>query len=330
MTSTTRRGFLTAAAGTALAPLAWSGAAQAEPISQVRLVTGFAPGGTTDTICRVVADRMKDGPFASSVVVENKSGANGQLAAKHVKAARPDGATMLLTPDSIVAVHPHIYSTLDVDPFTDLVPASLAAFTVDAFVVGPMVPASVRDLAGFVKWCKQHPTQANFGSPGAGSVLHFIGTLFGKAAGLDLQHVQYRGSQPAVNDLIGGQLAAVSAPVGEFLRHMEGGKVRVLATTGRERSRFMPDVPTFVEQGYKDLEVEQWMAFFLPPKTPEAIVARANEALRAALAPKSAADALAVFGMEPRTSTPGELAQRLRVDYQRWGEVVKATGFKLG
>lgn len=327
MTTESRRAFLSATAAAALWPLA--GRAVAQPQGTVRLVTGFAPGGTTDTICRVVAERLKGGSFASHAIVENRSGANGQLALKHVKAARPDGATLLLTPDSIVAVHPHIYQGLDVDPFADLSPVSLAAYTVDAWAIGPLVPASVRTLQDFLQWGKAHPDQANFGSPGAGSVLHFIGALLGKEAGVDLRHAQYRGSQPAVADVIGGQLAAASVPIGDLLRHVDGGRIRVLATTGRERSRFMPNVPTFTEQGFKSLEVEQWMAFFMPGKTPAPIVAQASEALRGALGSKAAQDALAVFGMEPASCTPAELARLMRADYDRWGGVVKSTGFKF-
>jgi tripartite-type tricarboxylate transporter receptor subunit TctC len=213
--------------------------------------------------------------------------------------------------------------------FEDLMPVSLAAYTVDALAVGPLVPASVRSLGDFLKWCKANPAQANFGSPGAGSILHFIGALLAKGAGVELRHVQYRGSQPAVADMLGGQIAAVSVPIGDMMRHMDGGRARVLATTGRTRSRFAPDVPTFAEQGFKSLVVEQWMAFFMPARTPEALIVQTSEALRDALASRSVSDAFAVFGMEPASSTPAELAKLLRTDYERWGAVVKETGFKF-
>lgn len=330
MISTNRRTFLTISASSVLSPLLFPQGVSAAQLAQTRLVSGFAPGGTTDTVCRVAAERMKNGDYADVVLVDNRSGANGQLALKYVKTAPPDGSVMLMTPDSIVAVHPHIYPDLDVDPLTDYEPVSLAAFTVDAFAIGPLVPESVRTLDDFLAWCKANPTQANFGTPGAGSVLHFIGALLSKESGVPMQHIQYRGSQPAIVDMIGGQIAATSVPVGEYLRHLPGGKVRMLATTGSERSRFAPDVPTFTEQGFKSLQVDQWMAFFLPAKTPKDIVTEANKGLRDAFTSKAAAEALATFGMEPATSTPEELADRLRADYDRWGQVVKATNFKFG
>lgn len=329
MTSPSRRALLAAGAAAFASPLlGLPRAALAQQLETVHLVTGFPPAGTTDVVCRNVAERLR-GTLAPNVLVENMSGANGQLALRHIKGAKPDGTRMLLTPDSIVAVHPHIYPNLGVDPLSELTPVSLACEFVDALAVGELVPRSVRNLADFVQWCKANPGQGSYGVPGSGSIPHFMGALFSAASGTSLKHIQYRGSQPAVLDAIGGHVAAVCAPVGEFLREQETGRIRILATSGRARTRFAPDVPTFAEQGFKDVVIEQWMAFYLPPRTSPAIVQQAQAALAQALASKPVADGFATFGLEPASSTPAQLAQRTRADYERWGQVVKATGFKI-
>jgi tripartite-type tricarboxylate transporter receptor subunit TctC len=329
MTSRSRRALLATGAGAFAAPLlGLPRLAFGQQLETVHLVTGFAPGGTTDVVCRSVAERLR-GVLAPTVLVENMSGANGQLALRNIKAAKPDGTRIVLTPDSIVAVHPHIYSNLGVDPLTELAPVSIACEFVDALAVGELVPRSVRNLNDFVQWCKANPNQASYGVPGSGSIPHFMGALFAAETGTSLKHIQYRGSQPAVLDAIGGHLAAVCAPVGEFLREQETGRLRILATSGRARTRFVPTVPTFSEQGFKAIVVEQWMAFYLPPKTSAAIVQQAQAALAQALASKQVADAFATFGLEPASSTPAQLAQRTRADYERWGQVVKTTGFKI-
>jgi tripartite-type tricarboxylate transporter receptor subunit TctC len=329
MTSTSRRALLAAGAGTLAAPLlGLPGRAFGQQLETVHLVTGFPPAGTTDVVCRSVAERLR-GVLAANVLVENMSGANGQLALRNIKGAKPDGTRILLTPDSIVAVHPHIYSNLGVDPLTELAPVSIACEFVDAIAVGERVPRSVRNLGEFVQWCKANPNQASYGVPGSGSIPHFMGTLFSAESGANLKHIQYRGSQPAVLDAIGGHVAAVCAPVGEFLREHETGRLRILATSGQARTRFAPDVPTFAEQGFKAIVVEQWMAFYLPPRTTAAIVDRAQAALAKALASQQVAEAFATFGLEPASSTPAQLAQRTRADHERWGQVVKATGFKI-
>lgn len=330
MTSHSRRALLAAGASTVgAAMLGGPGRALAQALDTVHLVTGFPPAGTTDVVCRNVAERLRGSSFATNVLVENMSGANGQLALRHIKGAKPDGRRMLMTPDSIVAVHPHIYSNLGVDPLTELTPVSLACEFVDAIAVGQLVPASVRNLADFVQWCKANPTQASYGVPGTGSIPHFVGTLFAAESGTALKHIQYRGSQPAVLDALGGHVAAVCAPVGEFLRERETGRIRILATSGRERTRFAPEVATFAEQGFKSIVVEQWMGFYLPPNTPAAVTQQASAALAQALASKPLAEAFGTFGLEPASSTPAQLAQRTRTDWERWAQVVKSTGFKI-
>jgi tripartite-type tricarboxylate transporter receptor subunit TctC len=228
---------------------------------------------------------------------------------------------------SMLGIYPHIYKKLAYDPVADLTPVSQGAIFDFGFAVGPAVPAGVKSMPDFLAWCKANPDKANFGSPAAGSTPHFIGALAGREAGIDLKHVPYRGTQPAILDMIGGQLQAVSGPVGEFTQHVAAGKCRLLATTGAKRNKFAPTVPTLLEQGLKDMAFSEWFGFYLPGKAAADVVARANTAIRAALAAPETVEGLELMGLESRSSTPAELAAMLKADTERWGPLVKAIGF---
>jgi tripartite-type tricarboxylate transporter receptor subunit TctC len=301
--------------------------AQAQGLpDRATILAGFAPGGTVDVTARRVADRLRD-VLAKSVVVENRAGAGGQIALSGLKTASADGLTLLVTPMSMLGIYPHTYKKLPYDPVADFQPVSQAVRFDFGLAVGTMVPASVKTLADFTAWCKANPREANFGSPAAGSVPHFVAELFGRAASLDLKHVPYRGTQPAITDLMGGQVAAVSGPVGEFLQHLPGGKLRLLATSGAARSRFAPGVATYAEQGFKDIVFEEWFGFFMPAKASADTLARTSTAIRNALAAPDVVDALALMGLEARPSTPTELAALLKRDTERWAPLVKTIGF---
>jgi tripartite-type tricarboxylate transporter receptor subunit TctC len=227
----------------------------------------------------------------------------------------------------MLTIYPHIYRKLPYDPQTDLSPVSLGCQFDFGFAVGPAVPASVKNIADFLAWVKTDPQRGNFGSPAAGSTPHFLGALVGKGAGIDLKHVAYRGTQPAMLDLLGGNISAVSGPIGDITQHLPTGKVRILATSGAKRSRFAPDVPTFTEQGLKDMVHSEWFAFYLPGKTSPGAVGRMNAALKAALAQKDVVDGLATFGLEAMSSTPAELADLIKRDTAKWAPIVKQVGF---
>ena len=323
--SLARRTLLQSAAASALLALGQRAQAQAA-LDNVKIITGFPPGGTSDTICRRVAAKMAPS-YGRSVVVENRTGAGGQLAIQAVRTMAPDGATILQTPMSMLGIYPHIYRRLPYDPVADLTPVSLGCTFDFGLAVGPAVPASVRNLPEFLAWCKASPAQANFGSPAAGSVPHFIGVLLGRSAGIELKHVPYRGTQPAILEMIGGQLQAVSGPIGEFTQHVAAGKCRLLAATGATRSRFAPDTPTLMEQGLRDMSFSEWFGFYLPARASAEVVQRANTALRSALADKETVDGLAVMGLEAKSSTPAELAALLKADTEKWGPIVKSIGF---
>ena len=301
-------------------------AAWAQSLENLRIVTGFAAGGTSDTLCRRVATRMAP-DYAKTAVVENKTGAGGQIAVQFVKEAKADGMTLLQTPTSILTIYPHIYKKLPYEPLTDLAPASLACVFDFGFAVGPAVPLGVKTVPEFLAWAKANPMGANFGSPAAGSTPHFIGALLGKTAGIDMKHAAYRGTQPAMLDLLGGNISSVSGPIGDLTQHLPTGKIRILGTSGAKRNRFAPDVPTYAEQGLKDVTHSEWFAFLLPAKTPADIVNRMNAALKVALAQKDVIDGLASFGLEAMSSTPAELTDLIKRDTAKWAPIVKAIGF---
>ncbi len=325
---TTRRQFTHATAGLAalgaLAPFA----ARAQAIEQVKIINGFPAGGTADATSRRVGDKLAGSAYTrNAAVTENKPGAGGRIAVEAVKNAAPDGATLLLTPYSCTSIYPHIYRKLSYDPFKDLAPVSIAAVMHHGLAVGPMVPASVKSVKDYVAWAKANPDKASYGSPAAGSIPHFLGALLSGYTNTPLTHVPYRGSIPGVADVIGGQLASMFTPHGDFLANYKAGKLRLLATSGPTRNPFSPDVPTFAEQGFPDLTVEEWFGFYAPAKTPGNVIDNANAAINAALLDKNVASALGTFGLMARGSTVREMDKSQRDAFYRWGPLVKQIGF---
>jgi len=321
-----RREFLvTASAAAGLYLASTSVRAQALPES-ARILAGFAPGGTVDVTARRLADRLRD-VLARSVVVENRTGAGGQIALSALKTLAPDGLSLIITPMSMLGIYPHTYKRLPYDPIADFQPVSQAVRFDFGFAVGPMVPASVKTLGEFVTWCKANPKDNNFGSPAAGSVPHFVAELFGRSAGLDLKHLPYRGTQPAIADLMGAQIASVSGPMGEFLQHLPTGRVRLLATSGASRSRFAPDVATFAEQGFKDIVFDEGFGVYMPAKPTADVLNRTSAAVRAALNAPDMVESLGKMALESRASSPAELAALLKKDSERWAPLIKQIGF---
>ncbi len=324
-----RRQFTQSAA--ALATLASLGissrsSAQAGAVESLKVVVGFAAGGTADATSRRISTRMTPG-YAKNAIVENRTGAGGQIAVQALKGQPADGSLMVLTPMSILGIYPHTYKKLPYDPVADCLPVSIGAVFEYGLAVGPAVPASVTNLEQFAAWCKANPDKANYGSPAAGSQPHFVAALWGRAKGLDYKHIPYRGTQPAVVDLLGGNISSVSGPVGDFLQHLPTGRIRILATSGKVRNRFVPNVPTYIEQGNKDFDFTEWFGFFTVAGTPAPIVQRMSAAVREAVGSKEVADGLATFGLEARGSTPEQLAAALKADTEKWAPLVKQIGF---
>lgn len=328
MTKTiTRRGVLQTAAA-AGASLASPAAVRAQgPLDTLKIIVGYPPGGSADVVTRQLAERLAPA-YARSIIVDNRPGAAGRIAIDALKTSPPDGRTLLLTPASTVTVYADIYRQLSYNPTTDLAPVSLAATFVHGLAVGPMVPAEVRTLAQFGEWSKANPAKASCGNPGEGSFPHFLTLVLAKALGAPIQPVPYRGGVPALADMMAGQLAALMLPDGSFLAYTKDNRVRVLATSGETRSPFYPDVPTFAEQGVKEIVVSEWFGLFAPAATPPAIVTRAADAIAKVVASKEIADAFANLGMVPKANTPAELAALIKAEGATWGPIIRSTGFK--
>jgi tripartite-type tricarboxylate transporter receptor subunit TctC len=320
-----RRHLLKAGLGTAL--LGAGGMSIAQPaLGSAKILVGFPAGGTPDAVSRRVAEKMAPG-YAPSVIIDNRVGAGGQIAVSAMKGAPADGSVILICAMAILGVYPHTYKKLPYDPIADLTSVTVGVTTEFAFAVGPAVPEAVKTIPQFMEWTKLNKDKAAFGSPAPGSPLHFTGILLGRAAGIELTHVGYRGSQAAIQDILGGQLPAIVCPVGECLRHLPAGKLRVLGTSGEKRSRFVPGAQTFAEQGYKELVFDEWYGFFLPARAPQPVVQRLNSALTQALKAPDVIEFLAGFGLEPAPSTAAELDVKLRQATERWGRIAKEIGF---
>ena len=306
-----RRNFVQSAGALAaigaLSPLV----ARAQGLEQVKIVNGFPAGGTADATSRRVGEHLRGSAFTkNTAVVENKPGAGGRIACETVKNAAPDGSTLLLTPYSCTAVYPHIYTKLSYDPFKDLMPVSIAAVMHHGLAVGPMVPETVKNVRDYVAWCKANPGKASYGSPAAGSLPHFLGALLSSYTGVPLTHVPYRGSVPGVADLIGGQLASMFTPSGDFLANHKAGKIRMIATSGPTRSRFSPEVATFAEQGFSELTTEEWFGFYAPANTPGNVIDNANAAINAALKKTPVINSLGTFGLVAASRVLKKIAER--------------------
>jgi tripartite-type tricarboxylate transporter receptor subunit TctC len=275
------------------------------------------------------ADKLR-GIYAPAVIVDNRPGAGARIALEHVKGSEADGSVTVLTPSSMLVIYPHVYKKLAYDPVRDFAPVSTAAQVEFAFSVGPAVPENVKTLPDFAKWAKANPQQAAFSSPAAGSTPHFLGVMFGRAAGIQLTHVPYKGDAPGIQDLIGGQIASSVNVIGSILPHAKGGgKARLLATSGAKRSRFLPEVPTFVEAGYKDVEAQEWFGFLVPAKTPPEIVDKFAAAVAEVVKKPEVAERLAQLAYEPTAIRTQEFAALLSAERDRWGPIVKASGFQL-
>ena len=319
----TRRKFIAAAAA-GLAAGALPFRARAQGLETARIIVGFPPGGTTDVMARKVAEKLR-GPYARSVIVDNRPGAGGQIGVTALRDSPADGSAMLLTPSSMLTIYPFTFPKLNYR-IDEVQAVSLAMYTHHVFSVGPAVPGSVRNLKDFFAWAKANPDKAAYGSPGAGSMPHLIGVLVGKASGTELRHAAYRGSAPGIQDLLAGQISAFFGPTGDVLAHSKAGKVRVLGTSGGERSGFLPEVPTLREQGVQ-VALREWYAFFMPGKAPADVVERASAAIRAAIGEREVVDFARQFGLEAQASGPRDLAELLKRDSAEWGGLVKQTGF---
>jgi tripartite-type tricarboxylate transporter receptor subunit TctC len=309
---------LLASALLACAPAARSQGGSDTP---AKILVGYPAGGSLDTLARFLADKLKD-ELKRPVIVDNKPGAGGRVVVDILKNAPADGSVMLLGPDALAVIFPFVTQKLTYDPKTDLQPVSTVVDFPFALSAGAMPP--VKTLAGYTQWAS-----ANFGAPGAGGGHHFLGLMFSKAIGVNLQNIPYQGGAPMMSNLIGGQVSLGFEVLGGQLEYHRGGKVRMLAVSSATRVPQAPDVPTFAELGYPNLTVSGFHAVFAPPKTPAPVVATWNQALARVVARPDVREKLLAWGYLPKTGTPEELTQRITEDAARWSPVIKASGFSI-
>jgi tripartite-type tricarboxylate transporter receptor subunit TctC len=297
--------------------------ARAQSGPTIRIIFPFAAGGSGDATVRLLADQMQK-TLGQSVIVENRVGAAGRIGVVAVKNADPDGTTLLFTPFAAVTLYPIVYRQIDYDPFRDLAPITQVCTFDFAIAVNADHPAKTPQE--LIAWLQANPTKAQFGSPGAGALPHFFGLLVGRAAGVEMTHIAYKGTPPSLTDLMAGQIPMVTSTTSEFVELHRAGKIRVIATSGKERLPQLPDVPTFLESGI-DITGLGWYGMFAPAKTPAATIDRLNKAVVAALAQPDIQEKLRTFGLTPTGTTPQELAAIQKSDLQLWSPVVKASGF---
>jgi tripartite-type tricarboxylate transporter receptor subunit TctC len=290
----------------------------------VRIVYPYAAGGAGDAIVRMIADQLQKS-LGRPVVVENKTGAGGRIGAQAVKDAPADGATLLLGAGALFTLLPHVLMNPGYDPFADFVPIARIVKFDQALAVNGQVPArSVKELAD---WLKSNPDQAAFGSPGAGTGAHFAALEFGRTFGIALRHVPYRGTPAALPDLLAGRLPIYIASAAELIEHHRAGGIRILATAGEARAPTLPDVPTLKESGV-NIEAPGWFAFYAAAGTPAAVRERLEKEITAAAAAPAIRAKIEALGFQAADTSAADLKRVQRAEFDAWGAVVKATGFK--
>src|SRR5471030_224066 len=326
MSRHSRRSFVRASGAAASLAVLGAGSgvrAQDGALETVRIVTGYPVGGTSDTLCRFVADGITGTAYAKTAEVDNRGGDGGQRAVQSMLGAPTDGSVLLETPAAVLILYPHVRKKLGYADFAAVTAVTMACVLEFAIAVGPAVPIGIKTLTDFFTWCNANPDKASFGSPGAGSVPQLIGTLVGKTAGVELKHTDFNSTRAMLRGVTDGIVSTGSGPIGDFMGELKAGKLRLLGVSGKTRSRFVPDVPTYLEQGLTDMAFSEWYGFFLPGDASASVVLRANQALRTALKRPDVVDHLAQVALEARSSTPVELATRLQADKERWGPLLR-------
>jgi len=290
-----------------------------------KMLVGYPPGGAVDVLGRMFAEPMSEA-LGRTVIVENRPGAVGQIAAEALKAATPDGNTLMLAPDATVVIRPQTLSKPPFDPFADFAPVAHTGNW--AFALGIHAGLPAKTLADYVSWVKADSARASFASSGAGGSTHFFGVLLGQTLGVPLVQVPYKGAGPAILDVVAGHIPATIQPLGTLLAQAKGGKIAVLGMSGRERSPAAPEVPTFAELGHPALTADGWFGIFAPAGTPAETVAKLNAAFARAMRASAVKDKMRNLDLEVREMSAAEFAAVVRAGYDRWGPIIRASGFR--
>ena len=315
---------LLAAVAIATAALCGTAHAQNYPSKPVTIVVPFSPGGATDIMARTLAEPLGK-RLGQPVIVENRTGAGTMIASEHVSKATPDGHTLLLAASSL-GIAPSLYSKVSYDPVKDFTPISLVASVVHVLSVHPSVPA--KNVSELIAWVKANPTKANYGSVGAGTSTHLESELFATMAGVKMQHIPYKGSAPALMDLVGGNLPIMFdayASSGPFIRE---NKIRLLAVTTAQRSKLLPDVPTVAESGLPGYEAMPWLGLVAPAGTPNAVVNKVHAELMEVLKDAAVQEKFRSLGLDIIGNKPAEFSDFIKKDIVKWAKVVKDSGAK--
>jgi tripartite-type tricarboxylate transporter receptor subunit TctC len=306
----------------AVAPLA---RADDFPSRPIHVVIAFPPGGPTDYVGRLIADKMKT-MLGQNIIIENKPGANGTLGGESVAKAEPDGYTLFLTTVGAVAVSPHIMPDLSFKPLRDFAPIAEVVTNTTVIVVNPAL--GIKTATQLVALAKEKPGAVTFASTGIGSTPHLAQELLSMAAGVKFLHVPYRGAAPALTDLLAGHVQVLAADVPVLIAQIEAAKIVAIGVAANQRAEILPQVPTLAEQGYADTDASNWYGLLAPAKTPPAVIAKLNAAVNAALNDADTRQKLVKSGATPVGGSPESFAKVLKAEYEKWGRVVRERGIK--
>lgn len=291
----------------------------------IRIVVGFPPGGSTDAIARIVSMHLEK-PLNAKIIIDNRPGAGARIANTHVKNAKPDGNTLLLTSSSLMAVYPHIFNKLGYDALRDFVPVTPVVNMEFGYVASTSAAPGVKTLREYVQWVRANPGNGNYGAVGSGSIPHFLGFLLGRAGRIQLNHVPFNGAAPHLQALNGGQIPFGIDVTAGIVPHVGTGRIRLLATSGTERT--MEDVPTANEAGFPDLTTDDYTGFFYPAGTPAEFVQQVHAAVKLALQQQGVRDSFRQLTFKPAGADPVQFSQRVKADFVKWQKVVEDSGFK--
>ncbi len=322
-----RRRFVAIAAATVAAPSLLSSRASVAdwPVKPVRVVVPFAPGGSTDITARLISNRLQE-VWGQSVVVENKGGAGGNIAADMVAHSDPDGYTIFIVGPGM-ATNQFLYPSLSYDPVGDFAPVTMLITQPNMMCVPNSSPA--KSVKEFIAYCNANRGKVTYASSGSGTTLHLSGELFKRLANVEMTHIPYRGGAPAINDLIPGRVDVIFDNVPSIISHVRSGTLRGLAVTTKERIAVMPEMPTIAESGVPGFDVSSWFGFFVPARTPQEVIAKINADTNAALVHPPVKQRFDELGANPKGSTPAELAAFLKSEIDKWGPVIQEAKIKV-